>query len=82
MGGLLHLGRLLLHPFCVWYSVSIICLTDFIVSIMAGINATICGIRELSRSMSGIKFRMLSVIASMPSSASKIERNAQQTGMS
>jgi hypothetical protein len=41
-------------PFWVAYCVSSIVFMVFIVEIISGINATICGIRVSSRSMSGI----------------------------
>ena len=53
-----------------------------IVSIMLGMRATIWGISLSSLSMSGIRFWMSSVMVSMPSRASKIERIDQQTGIS
>ena len=54
----------------------------FIVSIIDGISATICGISVSSFSRSGSRFWMSSVIVSMPSRVSKIDRIDQQTGMS
>ena len=54
----------------------------FIVSIIDGISATICGISVSSFSRSGRRFLMSSVIVSMPSRVSKIDLIDQQTGMS
>ena len=53
----------------------------FIVAIICGINTTICGISEASRSMSGMRSSKLVVITSMPSRVSKMDRMAQQPGM-
>ena len=54
----------------------------FIVSIIDGISATSCGISVSSLSRSGSRLWMSSVIVSMPSRVSKIDRIDQQTGMS
>ncbi|CDO09043.1 hypothetical protein BN977_03863 [Mycolicibacterium cosmeticum] len=54
----------------------------FIVAIIDGINATICGINVSRRSMSGINCWMSSVMVSIPSRVSNIDRIAQHDGMS
>ena len=54
----------------------------FMVAIISGISATICGIRVSSRSISGMI--SLDVVGHllMPSRVSNTDRIAQQTGMS
>ncbi len=69
-------------PFWVAYIVSIMFRMVFIVSIIGGISVTICGISLSRRSMSGSRSWMSSVIVSMPSRVSKIDRSDQQIGMS
>ncbi len=61
---------------------SIVVFMAFMFSIIPGISAVICGIRESRRSMRGSRLWMSSVIVSMPSRVSKIDRSAQQIGMS
>ena len=62
--------------------VSIMMRIRFIVATVGSIRVTICGISASSCRRSGISSWMWSVVASIPSSPSKIDRIDQHTGMS
>nr|CRL53778.1 hypothetical protein CPGR_01058 [Mycolicibacterium fortuitum subsp. fortuitum DSM 46621 = ATCC 6841 = JCM 6387] len=61
--------------------VSIMFFMFFIVAIIGGMIVSIWGMSSSRRSMSGISFWMSSVMVSMPSRVSKIDRIDQHIGM-
>ena len=69
-------------PFWVEYMPRTMAFMFFMVATISGIIATIWGIRESMRSISGSRVWMESVMVSMPSILSNTDRMAVQTGMS